>query len=283
MRKLFDNRLMEEAGEGGEGGGGSSLGGAAEGANQGGGESWRDSLPEDMRGDETLSRFSDVESLAKSYINARQMIGRDKIAMPVTDEDWGGVYDRLGRPADEMGYEMKTPEGVTFDETAQQNMRAMAHKVGLNQAQMEGMSEWVFSELQGRKSADDTSTQQAFDDSDAALKTEWGEKYDQNVNVALRAVEEFGGDEFRDFVNKTKIGGQALGNHPAMIKMLADIGGKMMEGGKLEGSGTLVQTPEEMQNEVDSLMAHPAYTDRRNPEHAQINKKVQALFSKIHG
>jgi hypothetical protein len=281
---------MEEAGaDGGDGGGGgdggqgSTLGGAAAGADQGGSESWRDSLPEDMRNDTGLSKFSDVSGLAKSYMNLEQMLGRDKIPMPVTDEDWGGVYDRLGRPEEAAGYEMKTPEGVTFDETAQNNMRAMAHKMGLNQKQMEGMSDWVFTELQGRKSADDTSTTQALEESTAALKTEWGEKYDQNVNVALRAVEEFGGDELREFLNSSQVGGQALGNHPAMIKMLADIGGKMMESGKLEGSGTLMQTPEEMQNECNTLMAHPAYTDRRNPEHAQINKKVQALFGKIHG
>lgn len=276
----------EQGGEGGGGAGGeegSTLGGAAAGADLGSGESWRDSLPEDMRNDTGLSKFSDVSGLAKSYMNLEQMLGRDKIPMPVTDEDWSGVYGRLGRPEEASGYEMKTPEGVTFDETAQQNMCDMAHKMGLNQKQMEGVSGWVFSELQGRKAADNTSTEQALEETTAALKTEWGEKYDQNVNVALRAVEEFGGDDLREFLNKSKIGGQALGNHPAMIKMLADIGGKMMEGGKLEGSGTLVQTPEEMQNEVNTLMAHSAYTDRRNPEHAQINKKVQALFAKIHG
>ena len=62
MKRFYP--LMEEAasgeGEAGAAGGdGSTLGGAAAGADQGGGESWRDGLPEEMRNDTGLSKFSE--------------------------------------------------------------------------------------------------------------------------------------------------------------------------------------------------------------------------------
>ena len=44
--------------------------------------SWRDSLPEDIRDNSSLSKFTDVSTLAKSYINAEQMIGKDKFTIP---------------------------------------------------------------------------------------------------------------------------------------------------------------------------------------------------------
>ena len=39
--------------------------------------SWRDSLPEELKTNASLEKFSDVSTLAKSYINAESMIGKD--------------------------------------------------------------------------------------------------------------------------------------------------------------------------------------------------------------
>ena len=40
---------------------------------------WRTELPDDIREHSSLSSIQDVGNLAKSYINAQSMIGRDKI------------------------------------------------------------------------------------------------------------------------------------------------------------------------------------------------------------
>ena len=44
--------------------------------------SWRDSLSDDLKTNASLQKFSDVGTLAKSYINAEQMIGKDKMVVP---------------------------------------------------------------------------------------------------------------------------------------------------------------------------------------------------------
>ena len=37
-------------------------------------------------------------NVARSYINAEQLIGRDKIPIPKTPEEWDATYKRLGKP-----------------------------------------------------------------------------------------------------------------------------------------------------------------------------------------
>ena len=78
---------------------------------------WRTSIPEEIRGHKSLEHIQDVGALAKSYVNAQSMIGADKVAIPgkhATDEDWGEVYRRLGRPDTPDGYELNNemPEGA---------------------------------------------------------------------------------------------------------------------------------------------------------------------------
>ena len=64
--------------------------------------SWRDSLPDDIKGNTSLEKFSDVSTLAKSYINAESMIGKDKMVVPgvnTTEDEWNDIYTKLGRPS----------------------------------------------------------------------------------------------------------------------------------------------------------------------------------------
>ena len=62
--------------------------------------SWKDSISEEYRVDPNIEKFTEIDALAKSYINATKMIGQDKIAIPnnnSTDDQWSEVYAKLGR------------------------------------------------------------------------------------------------------------------------------------------------------------------------------------------
>ena len=63
--------------------------------------SWKDSISEEYRADPNIEKFTEIDALAKSYINATKMIGQDKIAIPnnnSTEDQWDEVYAKLGRP-----------------------------------------------------------------------------------------------------------------------------------------------------------------------------------------
>ena len=78
-------------------------------------ESWRETLPDDLRDDPILARFNDVPAMAKALVSAQKMVGADKVAIPSAGdaEAWGKVYDRLGRPESGDGYELAPPAGFS--------------------------------------------------------------------------------------------------------------------------------------------------------------------------
>ena len=62
---------------------------------------WKDSISETYRNDPNIEKFTEIDALAKSYINATKMIGQDKLVIPTnnsTEEHWNEVYAKLGRP-----------------------------------------------------------------------------------------------------------------------------------------------------------------------------------------
>ena len=56
--------------------------------------SWKDSISEAYRNDPNIEKFTEIDALAKSYINATKMIGQDKVVIPTnnsTEEHWDEV------------------------------------------------------------------------------------------------------------------------------------------------------------------------------------------------
>ena len=104
-----------------------------------------DSLPEDLRNEPSLKNLTDAGSLAKSFVHAQRMIGADKVALPgksATDEEWRGVYSKIGMPAEASGYEYE----ADFDEQEHQSFRAAAHAAGLNVKQAQAMASFLDSQ-----------------------------------------------------------------------------------------------------------------------------------------
>ena len=76
-------------------------------------KSWKEAISEEFRNDPNISKFTEIDALAKSYINATRMIGQDKVAVPnenSTDDQWNEVYAKLGRPesADKYKLDLKS-------------------------------------------------------------------------------------------------------------------------------------------------------------------------------
>ncbi len=240
---------------------------------------WYDTLPQDMREDQNITKFDSVEAMGKSWLNAQRLIGADKIPMPQTDEDWGNTFNRLGRPEEASGYTVNTPEGVEISEEKRTAFLEFSHKIGLSQKQVQEFVEWDVGQKAAANEASNSASESATNEGLNSLKAEWGDAFDQNKNIANRAVEEFVSDGELDFMKDTVVDGVKLADHPTLVKLFANIGKGMMESGKLEGVGSeQAMTPQEMEDKRNSLMSNPAYTDNRHPEHKQIMRQVQQLF-----
>lgn len=266
-------RLMDEAGgEGGEGGG--AAGGTSA-------DNWRDMLSDDLKEDKSLADFTDVNSLAKSYVNARSMIGKDTYTIPETDEQWNDLYGKLGRPEEATGYELNTPEGFEAEgNPILDSFRGVLHQAGLNQNQTNLINDWYWNTLNGVQEDNAQAQENAYDDSVAALQQAWGEKFDTNLALANRTIDTLGGEEFANYLES-----KGLYNDPQMVQFLFNVSKLSSEDGQLEmgnaSPGAL--TPAEIQDKINELMAEPAYADKMNPNHKSTVDKVQKLFGRLHG
>ena len=250
------------------------------------GGDWRASLSEDIRENPSFSKFKDVNGLAASYVNLQSHLGRDKIAKPVTDSDWDDVYEFLGRPESPEKYEIELPENLPeeiagqFNDETLSSFKQEAHKLGLNAEQVKSLVAWQAGNMINQHEAYKGIIDQSMERGEAALRQEWGRAYDQNVKFAHKAFVKYGGEQLA-----AKMEASGMGNDPDVLRAFANIAKTTMADKDLAGmsGGTqMALTPEEARAEAATIMSHPAYTDKRHPEHNSMVKKVQALFNQAY-
>lgn len=260
----------------------------AEVASGGSGNEFLQMIPEELRQDPSLTPIKNVENLARSYVNAQKLIGADKIPMPVnpTDEDLDRIYDRLGRPQSPDGYEIQADGTVVTEEVAN-NFSDIAHKLRLNPQQAQGILDYYRSSMEQSTEMMGQEAEQAKQQSEAALRQEWGLAYDQKVQSAAKVAQEFAGE---DVFNLQLADGSSLGNNPEFVKAFAKIAefrqNVTSEDTVAEISQTNVMTPANAQSEIDAIMNDKthAYWDRRNPTGRQkAVERVQFLMEQLHG
>ena len=244
-----------------------------------------------MKNLSTLEKFKDESEMismpinvARSYITAEQLIGRDKIPVPKTPEEWESAYTRLGRPdtpdlytlpiAETIPAELKVP----IEEDAKW-FRSEAHKLGLNGKQATELftkfSGRIVEQLQNTNSASEGAKASA----EATLRGEFGVNYDGKMILANRAIHEFGGKELSDLVETTKIG-----SNPSFIRAFAKIGGMIAEDlGLDKDTGSLTHSKESVSEQIATLQSTPEYIDASNPLHNGSVAKVAKLMQVLHG
>jgi len=234
-----------------------------------GAKKWQDSLPEDLRGNGMLAQFSDVGTLAKSYVHAQSLIGKKGVIVPgekATDEEWAGFYKAIGQP-DADNFEIKLPDGNKVNAEFAKEFKEMTHKVGLLPKQAQGMMDWYLGNE--KKFTDEAMKGLQAEQAKGieGLKTEWGQGYTKQISLAQAAVRELGGPDLIKHLNDT-----GFGNDPQLIRLMAKAGALLGED-KIRGAGEgqFGKTPDEVRREINEIMGnqqHP-YFDKAHPAHKQ--------------
>ncbi len=252
---------------------------------------WRDKLPEDIRSLPTLDKFKDETEMvsmpinvARSYITAEQLIGRDKIPVPKSPEEWDEVYKRLGKPESSELYVLPIDEAldpnlkkmVTEDATW---FRGKAHELGLSEKQATDLfSTFTEHTLKNFESKQQMGSDEKIN-AETQLRAELGTAYDGKMILASRAVQEFGGEELVKILNAT-----GVGNHPSVIRAFMKIGGMIAEDlGLDKDTGLLSHSKETLQDQITTLQMSPEYVDASNPAHIASVAKVAKLMETLHG
>lgn len=243
-------------------------------------ETWKDTLPDDIKSHPSLESFQGVEDLAKSWVEAQKLIGKDKVPVPSSPDDkesWDLVFSRLGRPEDPKSYEIdvnEIPEEIPVDEDFLENFKVKAHEVGLLPGQVNELFNWWVNEEKGILDELQEKTLGDAQQAEAALRKEWGRAYDQNISMVKTVIKKFGGEDAQHLMESS------FANDPAVLKMISKMA-KAFSEDQLEGvpSG-LTLTPAEAMQEISNIRQnekHPFY-DETHPEHQAAVERMQTLY-----
>ena len=243
---------------------------------------WKDSISQEFREDPNISKFTEIDALAKSYINATRMIGQDKVAVPnenSTDDQWNEVYEKLGRPESADQYKLDVQsETVPLDDGAIKSFAENAHKLGLNNKQAQGILEYYKNSMEGSEQQSRIDTETAQANAEAELRKEWGRSFDENLKKAGSVAKANMNPEILDMELKD---GTRLGDHPSIIKGFANIANLMSEDkmiGTDEDSATSGRNLDEEISKIVNDRDGP-YWNKAHPDHDKIVQQVFTLRS----
>ena len=241
--------------------------------------SWKESISEQYRNDPNIEKFTEIDALAKSYINATKMIGQDKVVIPTnnsTEEHWDEVYDKLGRPESAEKYSLDAKSKVvSLDDNAVKQFAETSHKLGLNNKQAQGLLEFYKTNMEGTAQQAKIDTETAQAQAEQALRSEWGREFDTKVKQAGSLAKANIKPEVLDM---TLSNGTRLGDHPEIIKGFAKIAGMMAEDKIVSTESESVQSNQNIQDEIDSIVNDKAspYWNKGHPNH---DKQVQQVYT----
>lgn len=224
----------------------------------GGGNQFLTTLPEDIRGEPSLQTFKDVGTLAKSFVEAQKLIGSRRVAIPgekAADAEWDTFYNNIGRPGtpdlyedvvlkDETGKVLMEPDKAQLGE-----LKKFFHKMGLTGKQARMMQEYSLGYLHKNNLASAASEQERVNNETAALREDWGESFDKNVDVARSVIKKFGDQPFLEYIEKT-----GMGNNAQLIRLLHKVGTSMLEDtGRRGGDPLPLNDSTRAMNEIELL------------------------------
>ena len=240
---------------------------------------WKDSISEEYRKDPNIEKFTEIDALAKSYINATKMIGQDKVAVPTnnsTEEAWNEVYDKLGRPESAEKYSLDAKSKVvSLDDNAVKQFAETSHKLGLNNKQAQGLLEFYKQNMEGTAQQAKIDTETAQAQAEQELRSEWGREFDTKVKQASSLAKANMKPEILDM---TLSNGTRLGDHPEIIRGFAKIAGMMAEDKIVSTESESVQSNQSIQDEIDTIINDRAspYWNKSHPNH---DKQVQQVYT----
>ena len=247
-------------------------------------KTWKEAISEEFRNDPNIEKFTEIDALAKSYINATQMIGKDKVAVPnknSTDDQWNEVYDKLGRPESADKYTLNAKsEVVPIDEQAIKQFAENAHQLGLNNKQAQGILEFYKNNMEGMAKQAKVDTETAQAQSTQQLRQEWGREFDTNIKKAGALAKANMNPEILDMQLKD---GMRLGDHPEIIKGFAKIAGMMSEDKIVSTESENVSSNTDVETEISDIMNNKdgPYWNKSHPDHDKMVQQVYTLREMI--
>lgn len=236
-------------------------------------ESWRDSLPDEIKADPLFQKYETANDAHKALLDAQKFLGREKLPVPTGPEDTDTlnlIFSKLGKPENIEGYisptDIEFEEGFPqVDEELVKAVKQAAFDSGMLPSQWDKMYRAFMGYANTQFKNAKTKVVEDKQTAEAALRKELGAAYPQSVALAEKVVLKFADENAWNTLD----GG--LGNNPAMVKMLSSIGKLLSEHHLVGAPAGLSLTPDEAQAELNKMNADiksPLH-DAQHPQHQE--------------
>lgn len=239
---------------------------------------WYGTMPDEVRGFVENKGWRNPEDAVSGYINLEKFLGADKagrgLVLPKDDnpDEWGQIYDKLGRPKSPEEYNLQVPEGDT-GEFAQMAAKTF-HELGLTAKQAEALSGWYNEQSQTMMQAQQDAVLQASEAEIESLRQEWGPQFDDKVAAGQRAAREFGVDA--DTLGKI----EASVGARAMIDFFSQVGQLIGEDKFISGesSGKFGMSPEAARSRISQLKSDAEWSSKYLNGNADARAELERLM-----
>lgn len=253
----------------------------------GGAKPWFEPLDAETKGyiqTRGLDKKTAVDAFSEAYKahrEAEKLIGapaNEIIRLPKDPNapEWKGVWERLGKPVEEKGYDLSTVKRTgdkPIEDALADTLRKAAFEANLPKDAATRVAASVIKHLDAEAAATAALASDKLIAEKAELKKNWGANEAANMVVAQAAVKALGVDPAAVSALEKVIG------YAKVMDMFRNIGSKIGEDKFVQaGGGTSgVMTREQAVSEKAELMRDTAWAKRYTSGGVEENRKMQAL------
>ena len=262
---------------------------------------WRSALPEELRPLAQAKGWKSPAEALKSYAHLERLVGAERIALPPRDgqgkRDWSKWegWREIGRPETPERYEFKSraaPDGASrepspVDREFQSHMAPLLHRAGLAQWQVDLLAEGLDGFSQNFRGRSEARAQAELDTTEAELRRDWDQSFDRQMDLANRAVRQFGGPALA-----RALAASGLGRNAAVVRAFARIGTALAEdsglphdrpGASADGAGSASggSARAEIQRLKTDAEFQQAFLNRLHPGHEAAMSRMLRLQTQV--
>jgi hypothetical protein len=211
-----------------------------------------DLLPEDLRKDTAISPFKNVNDLARSYVETKKLVGGIKKA-PETPE----------------GYKFTQLQNLHPNLKAENVLKPLMplfHKAGIHNEAADQLQQGILTLLSQANAQSDQAKKDLAAKNETALRAEWGDKYDTNIDRVTKVLQRAAG---KDAKIETDALAVALKDAPTALRALERLTSLLSEDsiGKLDVGATPQQVNDKQaaMAEIERLKLEYAKDPNGNP------------------
>ena len=245
---------------------------------------FQDLIPEEYKGEKSLSNFKDMNDFVKSYLSAQKIVGADKIPVPnkfATEDDWKAVFNKLGAPEKPEDYKYNFKEGEV-DQELLSTFNQQAHKLGLLPQQAESLIKFYNDMNEGSSVQAEEKAAETRLHTENELKREFGPQYAKRLDQAKRLASSTLGNDFLE--NTLLADGSRLGDNLNVVKAFSNLAEKLSEDEVVKGDSSSYMTANEIEKEINSLTEEGSpYWTKTHPNHQKAVQEVFKLRELLNG